>query len=239
MPPAALVLLRHGESEWNAADVFAGWLDVGLTERGRAEARRAGELMAAAGVAPDVVHTSVLSRATMTAELALEACDRSWVPIRRSWRLNERHYGALQGRAKPEVVEEHGSELVMRWRRSITTPPPALDASSLLAQAADPRFADVPAALHPSSESLADVGRRLLPYWHDAVVPDLRAHRTVCVTAHGNSLRVLIRHLDGLDDAAVRSLVVPTGIPLLYRLDEGMRPLERGGRRLGPEAATA
>lgn len=232
MPPAELVLLRHGESEWNAADVFAGWLDVRLTERGRVEARQAGQLMAAAGVAPDVVHTSVLRRATMTAELAMEACDRSWVPVRRSWRLNERHYGALQGRVRAEVVQEHGDEQVMRWRRSIDTPPPPLDAGSLLAQTTDPHYADLPAGQHPRSESLADVGRRLLPYWEDAIVPDLRAHGTVCVTAHGNSLRVLIRHLEGLDEAAVRSLVVPTGIPLLYRLDGTMRPLEPGRRPL-------
>jgi 2,3-bisphosphoglycerate-dependent phosphoglycerate mutase len=235
--PYTLVLLRHGESEWNAKNLFTGWVDVALNEKGRAEAVRGGTLMAEAGVLPDVLHTSVLRRAITTAQLALDAAERHWIPVKRSWRLNERHYGALQGKDKKATLEEYGEEQFMLWRRSYDVPPPRIADDDAWSQIGDARYADLPDEVVPRAECLADVVARMLPYWYDAVVPDLRAGRTVCVAAHGNSLRALVKHLDDMSEEAVVGLNIPTGIPLLYRLDQDMRPLERGGRYLDPEAA--
>ena len=232
-----LVLLRHGESEWNAKNLFTGWVDVPLTEKGRTEAARGGTLMTDAGVLPDVLHTSVLRRAIATAELALDRSERSWIPVRRSWRLNERHYGALQGKDKKATLEEYGEEQFMLWRRSYDTPPPPIEDDNEYSQTGDPRYADLPNELMPRTECLADVVDRMLPYWYDAIVPDLRAGRTVCVAAHGNSLRALVKHLDELSEEAVVSLNIPTGIPLVYRLDADVRPLQKGGEYLDPAAA--
>jgi len=235
--PYTLVLLRHGESEWNAKNLFTGWVDVPLTEKGRAEAARAGSLMSDADVLPDVLHTSVLRRAIATAELTLDVCERHWIAVRRSWRLNERHYGALQGKDKKATLEEYGEEQFMLWRRSYDTPPPRICDDDEWSQIGDARYADLPDEIVPRTECLADVVERMLPYWYDAIVPDLRAGLTVCVAAHGNSLRALVKHLDDMDKDAVVGLNIPTGIPLVYQLDEHMRPLERGGRYLDPDAA--
>jgi 2,3-bisphosphoglycerate-dependent phosphoglycerate mutase len=236
---ATLVLLRHGESEWNAKNLFTGWVDVGLTEKGQAEAVRSGELLRESGVLPDVVHTSLLRRAIRTGELALDAADRSWLPVTRSWRLNERHYGALQGLDKSATREKYGDEQFMRWRRSYDEPPPPLPEDSEFSQVGDPRYADL-LDLVPRTECLADVVERMLPYWYDALVPDLHLGRTVLVAAHGNSLRALIKHLDGMSDADVVGLNVPTGVPLRYDLDpELLRPVKVGGEYLDPDAAAA
>jgi 2,3-bisphosphoglycerate-dependent phosphoglycerate mutase len=235
--PYTLVLLRHGESDWNAKNLFTGWVDVPLTDKGRAEAERGGRLVAEAGLLPDVLHTSVLRRAIQTAQLALDACDRHWIPVKRHWRLNERHYGALQGKDKKATMEEFGEEQFMLWRRSYDTPPPPIDDSDEWSQTGDPRYADLPDEVMPRTECLKDVVTRMLPYWYDAIVPDLRAGRTVCVAAHGNSLRALVKHLDDMPEEAVVGLNIPTGIPLVYELDEQMRPVERGGRYLDPDAA--
>ncbi len=237
--PYTLVLLRHGESEWNAKNLFTGWVDVDLTDKGRTEAARGGELMAAEGLLPDVLHTSVLRRAITTAQLALETCDRMWIPVRRSWRLNERHYGALQGKDKKQTKEEFGEEQFMLWRRSYDTPPPRIADDDEWSQVADAKYATLPDEIVPRTECLKDVVARMLPYWYDAVVPDLRTGRTVLVTAHGNSLRALVKHLDDMSEEAVVGLNIPTGIPLVYRLDEDMRPLERGGKYLDPDAAAS
>jgi 2,3-bisphosphoglycerate-dependent phosphoglycerate mutase len=234
---STLVLLRHGESEWNAKNLFTGWVDVALSEKGRDEAVRGGTLITEAGVLPDVLHTSVLRRAITTAQLALDACERHWIPVRRSWRLNERHYGALQGKDKKATLEEFGEEQFMLWRRSYSVPPPPLDDASEFSQVGDPRYAALPDEVRPRTECLADVVDRMLPYWYDAVVPDLRAGNTVCIAAHGNSLRALVKHLDGMSEEAVVGLNIPTGIPLVYRLDDDMRPVTRGGEYLDPEAA--
>jgi 2,3-bisphosphoglycerate-dependent phosphoglycerate mutase len=235
--PFTLVLLRHGESEWNAKNLFTGWVDVSLTPKGRHEAVRGGTLIADADVLPDVLHTSVLRRAITTANLALDECDRHWVPVRRSWRLNERHYGALQGKDKKATLEEYGEEQFMLWRRSYDTPPPAIADSDEWSQTGDAKYGDLPDEIMPRTECLADVVDRMLPYWYDAIVPDLRSGRTVCVAAHGNSLRALVKHLDDMTEDAVVGLNIPTGIPLVYQLDESLRPLERGGKYLDPAAA--
>ncbi len=235
--PYTLVLLRHGESEWNAKNLFTGWVDVALTDKGREEAARGGRLIAEADVLPDVVHTSVLRRAITTAHLALDACDRHWIPVRRSWRLNERHYGALQGKDKKATLEEYGEEQFMLWRRSYDTPPPPIDVDDEWAQTGSPAYAGLAEEILPRTECLADVVTRMLPYWYDAVVPDLRSGQTVCVAAHGNSLRALVKHLDGMSEEAVVGLNIPTGIPLVYRLDEHLRPTQRGGEYLDPDAA--
>ncbi|MGZ6797945.1 MAG: phosphoglyceromutase, partial [Nocardioidaceae bacterium] len=221
--PYTLVLLRHGESTWNAKNLFTGWVDVALTEKGAAEATRGGALIADAGCLPDVLHTSVLRRAITTAQLALDECDRHWVPVRRSWRLNERHYGALQGKDKKATLAEYGEEQFMLWRRSYDTPPPPIDDDDEWAQTDEARYADLPDEILPRTECLADVVHRMLPYWYDAIVPDLRAGQTVCVAAHGNSLRALVKHLDGMSEEAVVGLNIPTGIPLVYQLDDDMR----------------
>jgi 2,3-bisphosphoglycerate-dependent phosphoglycerate mutase len=236
---ATLVLLRHGESEWNAKNLFTGWVDVGLSEKGAAEAVRGGELLRQTGLLPDVVHTSVLRRAIKTADLALEAADRSWLPVRRHWRLNERHYGALQGLDKAATREKYGDDQFMRWRRSYDEPPPPLPDDDQWSQVGDPRYADL-LDIVPRAECLADVVERMLPYWYDALVPDLRLGHTVLVAAHGNSLRALVKHLDGLGDQEVVGLNIPTGIPLRYDLDPAtMRPVSPGGEYLDPEAAAA
>jgi 2,3-bisphosphoglycerate-dependent phosphoglycerate mutase len=234
-----LVLLRHGESQWNAEGLFTGWVDVGLSARGMAEASRAGTLLAEAGLRPGIVHTSVLTRAIQTASLALEAAGLSWLPVRRSWRLNERHYGALQGKDKAGTRRQYGDEQFMLWRRSYDVPPPPLPDEDPLSPAGDPRYALLPPELLPRTECLRDVLARLLPYWHDAIIPDLAAGQTVLVSAHGNSLRALVKHLDDLGEAEVAELNIPTGIPLVYDLDDDFRPVTPAGRYLDPEAAAA
>ncbi|MBX6355011.1 MAG: phosphoglyceromutase [Micromonosporaceae bacterium] len=238
MGVGTLVLLRHGESEWNAKNLFTGWVDVDLSAKGEAEARRGGELLREHGLLPDVVHTSVLRRAIRTAELALNVADRLWIPVTRSWRLNERHYGALQGKNKKQTLEQYGEEQFMLWRRSYDTPPPPIDDNDEWSQVGDPRYAALPPELMPRSECLKDVVERMLPYWYDAIVPDLRAGRTVLVAAHGNSLRALVKHLDRISDADIVGLNIPTGIPLRYDLDPAtLRPLIPGGAYLDPDAA--
>ncbi|KAA1034852.1 phosphoglyceromutase [Pseudonocardia sp. EV170527-09] len=229
-----LVLLRHGQSDWNAKNLFTGWVDVPLSSQGEAEARRGGELLAEAGVAPDVVHTSLLRRAISTANIALDAADRHWIPVKRDWRLNERHYGALQGKDKKQTLEQYGEEQFMLWRRSYDTPPPPIEKGSEFSQDADPRYAGVDA---PLTECLADVVDRFLPYWTEAVVPDLRDGKVVLLAAHGNSLRALVKYLDGISDADIAGLNIPTGIPLVYDLDDDLAPTNPGGRYLDPAAA--
>jgi 2,3-bisphosphoglycerate-dependent phosphoglycerate mutase len=234
-----LVLLRHGESEWNAKNLFTGWVDVGLTEKGLGEAVRAGELLAEHDLLPDVVHTSLLKRAIATAGNALGTCDRQWIQVRRSWRLNERHYGALQGKNKAQIREEFGEDQFMVWRRSYDTPPPPLADDAEYSQVGDVRYASLAPDVVPRSECLADVVVRLLPYWYDAIVPDLRDGKTVLVVAHGNSLRALVKHLDGVGDAEIVGLNIPTGIPLAYTLDDSLRPVVPRGAYLDPAAAEA
>ena len=230
--PHTLVLLRHGESVGNALGIFTGWQDFPLTPLGEAQAVRAGELLAAAGLLPDVVHTSLRRRAIATANLALDACDRHWIPVRRSWRLNERHYGALQGQDKKQVRDEVGDTTFRAWRRSFEVTPPALDAA---AAAAEPRPEGEPLIL---AEALRDVVDRALPYWLEEIVPDLQAGLTVLVAAHGNSIRALVKYLDGIDDAAIADLEIPNGIPIRYDLrPDSLTPVVTGGVPLDPEAA--
>ncbi|QYJ02703.1 phosphoglyceromutase [Nocardioides panacisoli] len=231
-----LVLLRHGESEWNAENLFTGWVDVDLTDKGRAEGAGAGRQLTGAGVLPTVLHTSLLRRAITTAGLALDVADRHWIPVRRTWRLNERHYGALQGKDKKQTLEEYGEEQFMLWRRSFDTPPPVLADDDQYSQVADPRYADLGEEL-PRTECLADVITRLLPHWESGIVPDLRAGHTVLVAAHGNSLRAIVKHLDQISDTDIAGLNIPTGMPLVYELDDDLRPTQPGGRYLDPDAA--
>jgi 2,3-bisphosphoglycerate-dependent phosphoglycerate mutase len=233
-----LVLLRHGESEWNAKNLFTGWVDVALTEKGRGEAVRGGELLIEAGILPDVLHTSLQRRAITTAALALDAADRHWIPVKRSWRLNERHYGALQGKDKKQTLDEYGEEQFMLWRRSFDVPPPPIDDADEFSQANDVRYADLGDAL-PRTECLKDVIARLLPYWNEAVVPDLRSGKTVLIAAHGNSLRAVVKHLDQVSDEDIAALNIPTGMPLVYVLNMDLEPTVPGGRYLDPEAAAA
>jgi 2,3-bisphosphoglycerate-dependent phosphoglycerate mutase len=235
---STLVLLRHGQSTWNQENLFTGWWDVDLTDRGRAEAARGGVLLAEAGLLPDVVHTSVLVRAIRTAELALEACGRSWIPVRRSWRLNERHYGALQGKDKKQIAEQHGSAQLHVWRRSYDTPPPPIEPGSEFDVSGDPRYADLPPDVVPATECLKDTLVRVLPYWADGIVPDLRAGHVTLVAAHGNSLRALVKHLEGISDDDIAELNIPTGNPLVYELDDDLVPTG-ASRYLDPEAAAA
>ncbi|HLP23120.1 MAG TPA: phosphoglyceromutase [Microbacteriaceae bacterium] len=230
-----LVLLRHGNSEWNQKNLFTGWVDVRLSDQGEAEAARAGELLASSGVLPDVLHTSVLTRAIQTANLALDAADRLWIPVRRSWRLNERHYGALQGLDKAETLAKYGDEQFMLWRRSFDVPPPVIEPNSEWSQVGDPRYDGIDV---PATECLKDVIARMLPYWQSDIVPDLAAGKTVLVTAHGNSLRALVKHLEGISDDDIAELNIPTGIPLVYRLNDAFEPLGPG-EYLDPEAAAA
>ncbi len=233
-----LVLLRHGESQWNALNLFTGWVDVDLNDKGRAEALRGGELLREARVLPDVVHTSLQRRAINTANLALDAADRHWIPVRRNWRLNERHYGALQGKDKKQTLAAYGEEQFMLWRRSYDVPPPPIDPGDTYAQTDDPRYADLGADL-PAAECLKDVVVRMLPYWQSDIVPDLQAGKTVLVAAHGNSLRALVKHLDSISDADIAGLNIPTGMPLVYRLGDDLAPQVKGGEYLDPEAAAA
>ncbi|MPZ64761.1 MAG: phosphoglyceromutase [Pseudonocardiaceae bacterium] len=243
MSIGTLVLLRHGESTWNAKNLFTGWVDVELSELGEREAVRGGHLMREAGLRPEVVHTSLLRRAINTANLALDVADRHWIPVRRDWRLNERHYGALQGKDKAQTRAEYGDEQYMLWRRSYDTPPPAIELGSEFSQDGDPRYAG---ADIPRTECLADVIARMLPYWESAVVPDLRKGRTVLVAAHGNSLRGLVKHLGGFDAETIVGLNIPTGIPLVYDFTPefvadgsgaDLTPVTAGGRYLDPDAA--
>jgi len=233
-----LILLRHGESEWNAKNLFTGWVDVRLSETGEAEAKRGGVLLKERGLLPDVVHTSLLRRAIHTSQLALDVADRHWIPVLRSWRLNERHYGALQGKDKKETLAAYGEEQFQLWRRSFDVPPPPIDDNDQYSQAGDPRYADLGASM-PKTECLKDVIVRMLPYWEEAIVPDLKAGKVVLVTAHGNSLRALVKHLDGISDADIAGLNIPTGIPLLYELDGNLNPVKAGGEYLDADAAKA
>lgn len=230
-----LILLRHGNSEWNQKNLFTGWVDVRLSAQGEAEAKRAGDLLAERAVLPDVLHTSMLTRAIQTANLALERADRAWIPVTRSWRLNERHYGALQGLDKAETLAKYGPEQFARWRRSFDVPPPPIEPGAPYSQTGDPRYAGVDV---PLTECLKDVIERMLPYYEQSILPDLAAGKTVLVTAHGNSLRALVKHLEGISDDAIAELNIPTGIPLVYRLDSALKP-ERPGEYLDPEAAAA
>src|SRR6188472_2506686 len=238
MTAHTLILLRHGESDWNQKNLFTGWVDVDLNDKGRGEAVRGGEQLAAAELLPTVVHTSLQRRAINTAALALDAADRHWIPVRRSWRLNERHYGALQGKDKKQTLDEYGEEQFMLWRRSFDVPPPPLADDDEFSQVGDPRYADLGDEM-PRTECLKDVIARFLPYWEAEIVPDLQTGRTVLVAAHGNSLRALVKHLDGISDADIAGLNIPTGMPLVYRLDESLAPTVPGGEYLDPEAAAA
>ena len=232
-----LVLLRHGESEWNAKNLFTGWVDVPLSKKGEEEAKRGGGMMAEHGIKPDVVHTSLLRRAINTANLALDEDDRLWIPVKRSWRLNERHYGALQGLDKKQTRDKYGDEQFMLWRRSYDVPPPDIELGSEFSQDADPRYAGEPI---PRAEALKQVLERALPYWESDIVPDLKDGKTVLVAAHGNSLRAIVKYLDDLDDETISNLNLPTGIPLVYELDEEtLKPIKKGGEYLDPEAAAA
>jgi 2,3-bisphosphoglycerate-dependent phosphoglycerate mutase len=231
-----LVLLRHGESTWNAKNLFTGWVDVALSDKGQAEAVHGGELLKDADLLPDVVHTSLLRRAISTAGLALDAADRHWIPVRRSWRLNERHYGALQGKDKKQTLEEYGEEQFKLWRRSFDVPPPPIDDDDEFSQVGVARVADLGAEM-PRTECLEDVIARMLPYWESDITADLRAGKRVLVAAHGNSLRAIVKHLDQISDEDIAGLNIPTGMPLLYVLDDDMRPTVRGGRYLDPDAA--
>jgi 2,3-bisphosphoglycerate-dependent phosphoglycerate mutase len=230
---STLVLLRHGQSDWNRKNLFTGWVDVDLSDDGVQEAVRGGTLLRDAGVLPDVVHTSLLTRAIRTATISLEGCGRQWVPVRRSWRLNERHYGALQGLDKAETKAKYGDEQFQKWRRSYDTPPPVIDPGQ--PSGVDERYAELAPDLIPLTECLKDVLERMLPYWYDSIVPDLFAGRTTLVAAHGNSLRALVKHLEGISDDDIAKLNIPTGIPLRYELDEDLHVL--GSGYLDPQAA--
>ena len=234
---STLILLRHGNSDWNQKNLFTGWVDVRLSEQGVAEAKRAGELLAESGLKADILYTSVLSRAIQTADLALETYDRLWIPVKRSWRLNERHYGALQGKDKAQTLEEYGPEKFQEWRRSFDVPPPPLADDAEYSQVHDERYAHIDGEI-PRTESLKLVIDRLLPYWHSDITVDLAAGKTVLVTAHGNSLRAMVKHLDGISDADIAELNIPTGIPLVYELDDNFAPV-KPGIYLDPEAAAA
>lgn len=231
-----LVLLRHGESEWNQKNLFTGWVDVPLSDKGREEAKRGGELLKEAGITPDVVHTSLLRRAIMTANLALDAADAHWIPVKRDWRLNERHYGALQGLDKAATREKYGDEQFMLWRRSFDVPPPDIELGSEFSQDQDPRYAGIEV---PKAEALKQVIDRFLPYWEAGIKPDLAAGKTVLVAAHGNSLRALVKYLDEISDEDIVGLNIPTGQPLVYELDENFKPITKGGRYLDEAAAKA
>ncbi|MGO3885835.1 MAG: phosphoglyceromutase [Mycetocola sp.] len=235
--PYTLILLRHGNSDWNQKNLFTGWVDVRLSEQGVGEAINAGTLLANSGLTPDILYTSLLSRAIQTANLALDEADRLWIPVKRSWRLNERHYGALQGKDKAQTLAEYGPEQFQTWRRSFDVPPPPIDADDEYAQTNDERYAGIDGEL-PATEALKNVIDRLLPYWESEIVPDLRSGKTVLVTAHGNSLRALVKHLDGVSDDEISELNIPTGIPLVYRLDENLVPVAPA-EYLDPEAAAA
>ena len=231
-----LILLRHGQSQWNAKNLFTGWVDVALSSQGEAEAKRAGELLKEKNLLPDVLHTSLLTRAIHTAEIALGACERKWIPVSRSWRLNERHYGALQGKDKAATLKEYGEEQFKLWRRSFDTPPPAIADSDQYSQASDVRYKDLGPEL-PKTECLKDVVKRLMPYLDNEIANDLRQAKTVLVVAHGNSIRAIVKHLACISDSDIAEVNIPTGIPLLYRFDDDFEPIIKEGEYLDPEAA--
>ena len=231
-----LILLRHGQSEWNAKNLFTGWVDVALSSQGEAEAKRAGELLKEKNLFPDVLHTSLLTRAIHTAEIALGACERKWIPVSRSWRLNERHYGALQGKDKASTLKEYGEEQFKLWRRSFDTPPPAIADSDQYSQASDIRYKDLGPDL-PKAECLKDVVKRLMPYLDNEIASDLSQGKTVLVVAHGNSIRAIVKHLACISDSDIAEVNIPTGIPLLYRFDDDFEPIIKEGEYLDPEAA--
>ena len=231
-----LILLRHGQSDWNAKNLFTGWVDVALSSQGEAEAKRAGELLKEKNLLPDVLHTSLLTRAIHTAEIALGACERKWIPVSRSWRLNERHYGALQGKDKAATLKEYGQEQFKLWRRSFDTPPPAIADSDQYSQAGDIRYKDLGPDL-PKTECLKDVVKRLMPYLDNEIANDLRQAKTVLVVAHGNSIRAIVKHLACISDSDIAEVNIPTGIPLLYRFDDDFEPIIKEGEYLDPEAA--
>ena len=231
-----LILLRHGQSDWNAKNLFTGWVDVALSRQGEAEAKRAGELLKEKNLLPDVLHTSLLTRAIHTAEIALGACERKWIPVSRSWRLNERHYGALQGKDKAATLKEYGQEQFKLWRRSFDTPPPAIADSDQYSQAGDIRYKDLGPDL-PKTECLKDVVKRLMPYLDNEIANDLRQAKTVLVVAHGNSIRAIVKHLACISDSDIAEVNIPTGIPLLYRFDDDFEPIIKEGEYLDPEAA--
>jgi 2,3-bisphosphoglycerate-dependent phosphoglycerate mutase len=234
---STLILLRHGNSDWNQKNLFTGWVDVGLSDQGTTEARRAGELLADSGLKPEILYTSVLTRAIQTANLALEVADRLWIPVKRTWRLNERHYGALQGKDKAQTLAEYGPEKFQTWRRSFDVPPPPLDDDAEYSQVHDERYIGIDGEV-PRTESLKLVIERMLPYWESDITVDLAAGKTVLVTAHGNSLRALVKHLDNISDDDIAELNIPTGIPLVYELDDNFMPTKPGAY-LDPEAAAA
>lgn len=238
MAEYTLILLRHGNSVWNQKNLFTGWVDVDLSDLGRQEAKRAGELLAQAALKPDLLYTSRLKRAINTANIALDAADRGWIDVKRDWRLNERHYGALQGKDKAQTLAEYGPEQFQIWRRSFDVPPPPISDESEYSQANDERYAELGQNI-PKTECLKDVLARMLPLWESQISKDLLTGKTVLITAHGNSLRALLKHLDGISDADIAELNIPTGIPLLYRLDENLKPIIAGGEYLDPEAAAA
>ena len=231
-----LILLRHGESEWNAKNLFTGWVDVRLSQKGEAEAKRAGELLKERGLLPDVVHTSLLRRAIATSQIALDAADRQWIPVHRSWRLNERHYGALQGKDKAQTLAQYGEEQFQLWRRSFDVPPPAIDDKDEFSQAGDPRYAELGSAM-PKTECLKDVVERLIPYLVGEITADLDAGKTTLVVAHGNSIRAIVKHIDCISDTDIAGVNIPTGIPLFYEFDDAFEPIKKGGEYLDPEAA--
>ncbi|GAB2641703.1 phosphoglyceromutase [Gordonia jinhuaensis] len=236
MSNGTLILMRHGESEWNASNQFTGWVDVALTDKGRSEAAHAGDLLVEHDLLPELLYTSLLRRAISTAQIALDKADRHWIPVTRDWRLNERHYGALQGLNKADTLEKYGKEQFMLWRRSYDTPPPPIDPESEYSQTHDPRYANLSEV--PLTECLKDVVARLIPYFTEVIGNDLRAGKTVLIAAHGNSLRALVKYLDGISDEDIASLNIPTGNPLVYKLDSDLKPTEKA-YYLDPEAAEA
>jgi len=231
-----LILLRHGESEWNAKNLFTGWVDVALSDKGVSEAKRGGELLKEKSLLPDVLHTSLLKRAIHTANYALAEANRDWIPVRRSWRLNERHYGALQGKDKKATLEQYGEEQFQLWRRSFDVPPPPIDNDDEYSQSRDPRYASLGSDL-PRTECLKDVVDRLIPYLTNDIAVDMRNGLRTLVVAHGNSIRAIVKHIDCISDEEIAQVNIPTGIPLLYRFDEDFEPIQKGGEYLDPEAA--
>ena len=233
-----LILLRHGESEWNAKNLFTGWVDVALSDKGRAEATRGGQLLKEANLLPDVLHTSLLTRAINTADIALASAGVVGIPIKRSWRLNERHYGALQGKDKAATLKEYGAEQFQLWRRSFDVPPPPIADDDQYSQKNDPKYANLDGPL-PKTECLKDVVARVIPYLNDEIKSDLVSGKVVLITAHGNSIRAIVKYLDDISDSDIAGVNIPTGIPLLYELNESFKPITKGGRYLDPEAAKA
>jgi len=233
-----LILLRHGESEWNAKNLFTGWVDVELSEKGLVEAARGGQLLKEANLLPDVLHTSLLKRAINTADIALTNCGRTGIPTKRSWRLNERHYGALQGKDKAATLKDYGEEQFQLWRRSFDVPPPAIADDDQYSQKNEAKYANLGEQL-PKTECLKDVVARVVPYLTGEITDDLKSGKTVLITAHGNSIRAIVKFLDAISDADIAGVNIPTGIPLLYELNEKFEPITKGGRYLDPEAAKA